>query len=224
MKQKKQMSESVFVAVFLSLSGGFQDAYTFYCRDEVFANAQTGNMVLMGKNFATGNFEMGLQYLLPVLAFAAGVYIAERIRRQCKHYEKIHWRQLIVVMEILILFGVGWMPQGLNLGANMLVSFVCAMQVQSFRKVKGNAYASTMCIGNLRTATDMLSSYHVTKDKRLRNKSLLYYGFIGVFIVGAAIGGVLTELLKERAIWISCGLLLVSCLMMFIREDTEHKE
>ena len=78
MKQKKQMSESVFVAVFLSLSGGFQDAYTFYCRDEVFANAQTGNMVLMGKNFATGNFEMGLQYLLPVLAFAAGVYIAER--------------------------------------------------------------------------------------------------------------------------------------------------
>ncbi len=30
--------------------------------------------------------------------------------------------------------------------ANALVSFACAMQVQTFRKVRGHAYASTMCI------------------------------------------------------------------------------
>lgn len=224
MRQKKQMSESVLVAAFLCLSGGFQDAYTFFCRGEVFANAQTGNMVLMGTSFATGDYHTGLRYLLPVLAFATGIYTAERIRRHFKYYEKIHWRQLIVVMEIILLFGVGWMPQKVNLVANMLVSFVCAMQVQSFRKVNGNAYASTMCIGNLRTATDMLCSYHVTKDKRLLNKSLLYYGFIGIFIVGAAFGGVLARILKEQAIWISCGLLLVAFLIMFVREDVEHEE
>lgn len=223
MSQKKQMSESVLVAAFLCLSGGFQDAYTFFCRGEVFANAQTGNMVLMGTSFATGDYHTGLRYLLPVLAFAAGIYTAERIRRHFKYYEKIHWRQLIVVVEMILLFGVGWMPQNVNLVANMLVSFVCAMQVQSFRKVNGNAYASTMCIGNLRTATDMLCSYHVTKDKRLRNKSLLYYGFIGIFIVGAAFGGVLARILKEQAIWISCGLLLVAFLIMFVREDVEHE-
>lgn len=224
MKEKRQMSESIFVAVFLCLSGGFQDAYTFYCRGEVFANAQTGNMVLMGTGFATGDYQTGLRYLMPVLAFAAGVYMAERIRRYFKYYEKIHWRQLIVVIEILLLFGVGFLPQQMNLLANVLVSFVCAMQVQSFRKVNGNAYASTMCIGNLRTATDMLCSYHVTKDKRLRNKSLLYYGFIGVFIVGAAVGGILTGILKEHAIWISCGLLLAAFVMMFWEEDIADKE
>ena len=223
MKQKKQMSESVLVAAFLCLSGGFQDAYTFFNRGEVFANAQTGNMVLMGTGFATGDYQTGLRYLMPVLAFAAGVYVAERIRRHFKYLEKIHWRQLIVIMEILFLFAVGWMPQRMNLAANVLVSFVCAMQVQSFRKVKGNAYASTMCIGNLRTATDMLCSYRVTKDKRLRNKSLLYYGFIGIFIVGAAFGGVLAKILEERAIWVSCGLLLTAFFIMFIREDIEHR-
>lgn len=224
MKQKQQMSESAFVAAFLCLSGGFQDAYTFYCRGEVFANAQTGNMVLMGTGFATGDYQTGIRYLLPVLSFAAGVYVAEWVRRHCKHYEKIHWRQLIIIAEILVLFSVGWMPQNMNLAANVLVSFACAMQVQSFRKVKGNAYASTMCIGNLRTATDMLCSYHVTKDKRLRNKSLLYYGFIGIFIVGAAFGGVLAEALQERAIWVSCGLLLVAFLIMFVREEIEQEE
>lgn len=63
--------------------------------------------------------------------------------------EKIHWRQLIILSEIVLLFAVGFLPQERNMAANMLVSFVCAMQVQTFRKVRGHAYASTMCIGNM---------------------------------------------------------------------------
>ena len=43
-----QMSETASrAAVFIILSGGFQDAYTYTCRGEVFANAQTGNIVLL---------------------------------------------------------------------------------------------------------------------------------------------------------------------------------
>ena len=42
-----QMSDSFRAAVFIILSGGFQDAYTYFCRGEVFANAQTGNIVFL---------------------------------------------------------------------------------------------------------------------------------------------------------------------------------
>ena len=73
--------------------------------------------------------------------------------------EKIHWRQLIILSEIVLLFAVGFLPQEWNMAANMLVSFVCAMQVQTFRKVRGHAYASTMCIGNLRSGTEALCEY-----------------------------------------------------------------
>lgn len=41
-----QMSESLLTASFIILSGGLQDAYTYLCRGKVFANAQTGNIVL----------------------------------------------------------------------------------------------------------------------------------------------------------------------------------
>ena len=51
---KGQRSESSAVIAVLCISGGFQDAYTYNCRDAVFANAQTGNMVLLGQNFAMG--------------------------------------------------------------------------------------------------------------------------------------------------------------------------
>ena len=48
---EKQMSEAFVNSVFLALSGGFQDAYTYNTRDEVFSNAQTGNVVLMSQHF-----------------------------------------------------------------------------------------------------------------------------------------------------------------------------
>ena len=41
------MSDTFRAAVFVTLSGGFQDAYTYISRGQVFANAQTGNIVLL---------------------------------------------------------------------------------------------------------------------------------------------------------------------------------
>ena len=221
MGSKGQMSESAAVVAVLCISGGFQDAYTFNCRDGVFANAQTGNMVLMGQNFAMGNWQLGVRYLLPVLAFAVGIYAAEKIRRGFGQSRRIHWRQVVAMSEAFLLFGVGFLPQETNMLANMLVSFVCAMQVQSFRKLNGNSYATTMCIGNLRTATELWCSYRSTGDRGLRQKSLLYYGFIGIFIVGAAFGGVLAGICRERAIWISSLLLFAVFLMMFREKGLE---
>lgn len=221
MKAKGQMSESSAVIGALCISGGFQDAYTYNCRDAVFANAQTGNMVLMGQNLAMGNWYPGLRYLLPVLAFAAGIYAAEKIRRRYGQSEKIHWRQIVIFLEAAALFGVGFLPQKANLPANILVSFVCAMQVQAFRKLNGNAYATTMCIGNLRAATELWCGYRSSKDKELKKKSLLYYGFIGIFIGGAALGGILSRVLEEKAIWVSTGLLLAVFALMFQKEGRQ---
>ena len=77
---ENQMSEAFINSMFLALSGGFQDAYTYNCRDEVFSNAQTGNVVLMSQNFLEGNFTAGLRYLFPIL-FLRWVYFWQKISR-----------------------------------------------------------------------------------------------------------------------------------------------
>ena len=61
----RQMSDAFRTTVFLTLSGGFQDAYTYMGRGKVFANAQTGNIVLMATNFCEGDFAKALRYPLP---------------------------------------------------------------------------------------------------------------------------------------------------------------
>ena len=79
-KVKGQMSESLVLGLLLALAGGFFDAYTYLCRGGVFANAETGNIVLLGAHLAEGDFEKALRYLLPIVAFAFGVLSAELVK------------------------------------------------------------------------------------------------------------------------------------------------
>lgn len=221
-KADRQMSDSMILAVFLTLAGGFQDAYSYNVRGKVFANAQTGNIVLLGQNLAQGNWMTALHYILPLAAFMGGVYITEVVRARYGQNKKIHWRQIVVMTEILLMAAVGFMPQNLNMLANVLLSFACAMQVNSFRKFQGISCATTMCIGNMRSATEMLCKYRITKDRELKKKSIQYYLVILIFAVGAAAGAVLSSCFAERSIWTAAGLLLAGFLLMFIQEEEKE--
>lgn len=211
----RQTSESFRLSALLSLSGGLQDAYTYNMRDKVFANAQTGNVVLMSQNFMQGSFVQGLHYMCPLLSFALGIFVAERIENRFKTIDKIHWRQIILIIEIIVLIIVGFLPAEMNMIANMIVSFSCAMQVQTFRKVHGYGYASTMCIGNLRSGTESLSQYLRDKNKESLHKALHFFGIILIFAIGAGLGGVLSGYLGIRTIWISSAILLAATVMMW---------
>ena len=212
---EKQASESFLTAIFLTLSGGFQDAYTYSCRGEVFANAQTGNIVLLSLALFKRQWDVAIKYLVPVLSFIAGIATSTSIQIHLKNYRKLHWRQIVLIMEISLLFAVAFIPSNLQFLANALVSFVCAMQVQAFYKIEGNSYASTMCIGNLRSGTQALCEYFSSKDKIVLKKALTYFAVIFIFAIGAGVGGISTYYIGYKSIWISCILLTVSTGLMF---------
>lgn len=222
-KHRGQMSEALLTAAFLSLSGGLQDAYTYIARGEVFANAQTGNIVLLSQNLFTGNWAKVPHYLVPLIFFALGIAASEGMRYCFQQARRIHWRQLVLLEEIVTLFAVGLMPASLNMLANAIVSFSCAMQVQAFRKVNGYAFASTMCIGNPRSCMESLCVYARTRDKHVLHKSACYLGIILMFAVGAGVGGHCIALFGMRTIWFSCLLLLISFLIMFIKEEEKER-
>ena len=209
-----QMSDSALVMIPLTLSGGLQDAYSYFMRDQVFANAQTGNIVLMSHELFSGNYGGCLRYLIPVLAFSLGVLAADLIRALRPGGGRVHWRQLVLAGEILLLAAVGFIPARGNWLANALTSFACAMQVQSFRVVNGSAYASTMCIGNLRSGIAHLSAALCHPDRRRLWEAGKYGGIILLFGLGAGLGSVLTPYLGLGTIWISCALLGVDFLLM----------
>lgn len=218
----KQMSENFFTGSLLALVGGFLDAYSYICRGKVFANAQTGNMVLFGIKLSEKDFTGTGFYLAPILAFIIGIIIANAIQLKYREKQLIHWRQIVVFVEIITLIAVANIPKGnLDPIANMLVSFVCALQVESFKKVNGYAYASTMCTGNLRSATERIFKYIKTKEKAELIASFHYYGIILFFITGAVIGTVITGIISVRSVYVAViGLVLV--LLMMFKKAPEH--
>lgn len=222
MKTKLQISESIILAILLTLSGGFQDAYSYIIRDNVFVNAQTGNIVLFGHNLVRGNFIDVLHYFFPIIAFIIGIYITEWINHIYKNSHKIHWRQLILLIEIIIMGAVAFFPQKLNVPANILLSFSCAIQLSSFKNFKNIPLATTMCIGNMKNATEFYTKYQITKNKEFKYKSLFYYFIILIFILGAAIGSIFTIFFKEKAILISSFILFPGFVLMFLKQETDN--
>ena len=204
-----QMSESLLLGAMLAMAGGFFDAYTYLCRGKVFANAQTGNIVLFGANIAEGNWLRAAEYFLPILAFALGVVAAEIVKRRYKKRQSdinIHWRQIVL-------------PQTLNTTVNIMISFICAMQVESFRKVRGSAFATTMCTGNLRSGTEQLVIWAQTGDRNAIRKTRNYYSIILFFILGGAIGALTTARIGEKALLLTCIPLSLVFTVMFVEEE-----
>lgn len=223
------MSEAFLTAALLSMSGGLQDAYTYIARGGVFANAQTGNIVLLSENIFEQNWSTALRYLVPLFSFAFGVAAAEGIRQFCRRTDtqrsyfhfarRLHWRQIVLLLEIVLLLLVGFVPDTGNLPANAMVSFSCAMQVQAFRKVNGYSFASTMCIGNIRSGVESLCACRITHERQALSRAAQYFGIIFCFAIGAGAGSRLILLLGLRAIWASCLLLLAGFVLMLIPEE-----
>lgn len=218
-KSYENLHETFLVLIFITLAGGFQDAYSYLMRGKVFANAQTGNIVLLFKNVVDLNFKGAVAYLIPVISFALGVYVAVRFEDAIEK-RILHWRQYIVVFEIIIMILVSFIPENLNNLANALLSFSCAMQVYAFKKVYGLSFATTMCIGNLRSATENLSKYHITKDRTYLENSKKYYTVIFIFGMGAALGYISSDFFGLKSILLAASLLTISFIILFF-EDRE---
>lgn len=225
MKAKtRQMSESLRLGVLLAIVGGFLEAYTFFCRGGVFANCQTGNLVMFALSAADGNGADMILYLIPVIAFIVGIFLAEWVKQIFRLYEKLHWRQIIILFEIFCLAVTAFIPEGnLDVIVTTVIAFVCSMQVESFRKVRGNAFATTMCTGNLRSASENLYHWIAGGDKEAKKKGQHYLTIVGSFMIGAVVGAALTHIFAEKAVLFCCIILFVTFMLMFYGTRQEMK-
>ncbi len=220
-KTKNEISQSFLMLVFIILSGGLQDAYSYFCRDGVFANAQTGNIVFLSVDLVEGNMRGALKYLIPVVSFALGVILAKVLFFVSEKGRFLFWKQTVLLTETAVLFAVGFMPQSANVYANALVSFSCAMQVLTFNKIYGNDFASTMCIGNIVKMSGAFVTSIAKKDKAELKKSGLYLAVVLFFAIGAGAGYLLQKVFGDRTILFSAALTFTASLAFIGKEKKE---
>lgn len=221
----KAIYESIPFGILLAIVGGFLDAYTFIERGGIFANAQTGNIVLLGVYAAQGKWGQALIPLPCILAFIIGVIVAEYLKNNSPYLFIIDWKQAVLILEIIVLFGVGFIPSTIpDVVVNVIISFVTSVQVSSFRKLIDSPYATTMTTGNLRKASHAAYTAFMNKDHEEAIKSIRYFIIVFSFVVGGFLGGVTTSIIGIRAIWGAVVVLICATIMFSIGERKSKRE
>jgi uncharacterized membrane protein YoaK (UPF0700 family) len=210
--------ESLRLGVILAAVGGFLDAYTYIGRGGVFANAETGNIVLFAIGLAQKNYKISLLAIIQIISFALGALLTESIRH--KQIEKgvspEHYGKIILIIEALVLFIVGLIPESAsNTIVTAIIAFVSAMQISAFRILVDSPYSTTICTGNLRTASESIFKAIKNKDEKMRARAIRYFLVIILFGLGAALGGILTAEFGVKSIFVAVGLLIVAYLMFY---------
>ena len=202
------------IASLFAVVGGYMDAYSYLAHGHVFANAQTGNFVLLGLFAAGGHWRAAARHIPPIFAFALGVVAAQLVGVK---EEKRTYRATLIcqgielaVLTLLACFGAR-IADPLVVP---LISFVAAIQITRFGKLGPWAFNSAMSTRNLRLAAESttlwLRGQNPEKHRGQMVTSTLACLF---FLAGAYAGGMFTRFEPRFALAPCVGLVAVGILL-----------
>jgi uncharacterized membrane protein YoaK (UPF0700 family) len=189
----RSLSGMFAIASVFAIVGGFLDAYSYLARGGVFANAQTGNVVLFGVRAAAGNWISAWQTIPPILAYMFGVAVARllRVRPQKHTFRATLICQALELLVLLVLLFFGkFVP---DLCAVPLIAFSAALQNTSFSNIGPWQFNSAMTTSNLRNAVSGWVQLTLGEtDPKLRGEAIVGSVILLCFVAGALLGGVCT--------------------------------
>lgn len=217
--KEEKLYDNIVIGVCLSLVGGFLDAYSYLLKGRVFANAQTGNVVLLFISAANRELYKSHKYIIPIVTFAFGIFISEFLKN--KHYAKNYTRMItVLIFEVLVIAAIGLTGSYFRHDIiNSVISFIAALQVANFDKVDGNPIATTMITGNLKSSMINFAKYWTTKDIKYLHSSFKYFLIIASFGIGVSIGFIAIKYYAEKSILL-CELFIIIAFVMLQREES----
>ena len=190
---------------------GFWGAYTYLLRGNVFCNAQTGNVVLMGLALGSAEWAKAGYYLVPISAYILGAFVSE-----------------LMLIEMIAVLGLGFLPETAPVQiCQVVINFVASMQYNTFRQAEGVPVATTFATNHIRQIGVGLAKelrHRHSADKSHRRKLARHCGMLFFFILGAVTGTVFFHLLVGRAIWLTMIPLGIIFLTLLHADRTTEKE
>ncbi len=212
------------VCLVLAYCGGLLEAYTYLLHGQVFCNAATGNFALMAIAFAQNRFKSGFFYLIPLAAYAAGTVISEKFPSTVRRLG-IQWHTVFVFAEICVMIILGFLPDALpDPCFTVPVTFICAIQYNTFTKLQGSPLSTTFCTNNLRQASKNIFYALDRHDNSFFKIALRYILAIIFFFTGVLTGALLILYLMGGKTILWAALLLCAVFAMLLKNDLKLRE
>lgn len=216
-QMKERPQETLPVALLLILAAGMLDAYTYVAHGGVFANAMTGNLVVMTVKLAQGQWTKALPYLAPIAAYIAGVALAHLVKEKPLSILIHYPARFSLALEVVFLVVVAFLPASVpDMAVVVGIAFVAAVQGTSFTRVGKFAFTSVTTSANLRHFTESaVAALALAGDRHTRREMYYFAAVCACFFVGAVSGALTTIRLGHAAVWLPVvvlGAALVQCL------------
>ena len=213
-------------AVLLTVANSFLDACTYLVCGGVFANLQTGNVILFAIHLSERHWGDSLSRLWPMVAFVAGVALSSHIKSG--RIDKVVPQPLrwMMASQAAVLAGFGFLPVTLPHSLVVVpISFLGGIQIGLFRSIGDLVYMPLATTGNLMRVVEAGYDFFVEKNNSSRRVFMVYAGVIAAFAAGAIAGAFTTRAWGLHAIWVPAGLLGVTLALLVIdeREGTVSK-
>jgi uncharacterized membrane protein YoaK (UPF0700 family) len=202
------------VAVIVTFTGGFLDAFTYVGHGGVFANSMTGNVVLLGVFSAAADWRQVLNHIPPLVSFIVGIYLVHQAH--VSKYEKnfLRFAGIMLLVEILCLLAIALLPA--SFPDNIIVpaiAFVASVQYESFARIGNYNYSSVTSTVNMKRLAEAIYDHRVTRTPET-GKRLRLFGLLSLaFIAGALAGAVSTRNMANASLCIPVILLTVVVLL-----------
>jgi len=208
------------VALLLTLAGGYLDAFTWVGHGHVFANAQTGNVVLLGIDVATGQGVQAIRHLIPIAAFIVGVTLANAVKVFGPWRDRTAAALFSLGCEIALLAVIACLPSGFpDLPIVLGIAFLAAYQCSSFNKLESWPFNSVMTTGNLKRATEALFIGITKRDgKSALHEAFCFAAVCVTFCIGAGLGAAGTAALHNAAA-AGPALILLAALLICLKKS-----
>ena len=214
--------EPLAAALLLAATGGLLDGFVYLNHGHVFANAMTGNVVLLGIDLLTKDYAQCLRHLAPLAAFFLGVttskFVQSYLVRRAGAYG--------LALEFVVLFIASMLPLGFpEMAFTGLIAFVSSFQITSFRRVGTLTYSSTFVTGNLRDFATGLYEVAASRKPQDRVAGKLKARHLGLiclfFFFGVTTGAWSAPRHQNHTLWIGDVLLLFVAAVLYRQSRRE---
>jgi uncharacterized membrane protein YoaK (UPF0700 family) len=197
----------------LLVATGFVDSYTFLAHGHVFAEAMTGNLVLIGIGVVEPDIVAFWRPLAAYAAFVVGVALLWWIGTRTRSGSRTP--QLATLgFEIVVLVVVGFLPASTpQVVIVVAIAFASGMQIAAFRRIGLAKFTTTVMTSNSLYTVNAALSALASRSRQDRGAAVALASGLGAFMVGVFAGALLTRQLETRASWVVGGVLLLAGLL-----------
>ena len=215
--RRREIQAAIPLVATLCMVAGSIDVIAYILFGKIFIANMTGNTVLFAASVVVRDWSQAALRIGVVITFVAGIIIAETVLRRLTTGRERQRELFTLAIELGVL---SWLavtphPDTLRIVLLLVLAFSMGLQNNAFQKIGPIKLNTAFITGDLENLGEAIAeAEQTTKRAEGRRRTAVFFTTWIAYGVGAVIGAYGALNLRERALWIPAGLVMVAAMLV----------